>query len=1266
MQKQRRKRGVVLTSVGLKKLQEARYQVELEENGGDRYTLEELSDRTQLAPFTVAKVLAREEGVDKQTLVLFFRAFNLELDQADYCRPDADREPPETTPATETRCSWGEAIDVSVFFGRTDELAKLDYWILTERCRLVALVGMGGIGKTALSVKLAEQIQDKFEVVIWRSLRNAPLLKEILANWIEFLSDGETDFPDNIAHRISLFIDYLRSSRCLLVLDNVESILGSGDCAGRYRDGYEDYGELFRRVGEASHQSCLILTTREKPKEIAALEGGSLPVRSLQMMGLNFVEGQEIFRAQNYFFGSESDWQTLIRRYAGNPLALRIVATTIRELFNSNISEFLAQGTTVFGDIRDLLDQHFRRLSPLETQIMYWLALNREPVTLAELREDIVAPCTPSKLLEALESLFRRSLIEKAAPTRLKNSGSLFTLQPVVMEYLSEQFIEQCSEEIASDSAALSSSSIQLFKNYALIKATSQDYVRYTQIRLILQPISNQLLYRFGSQFSIKHQLLHILSTLQGKSRIETGYAAGNALNLMSQLQIDLRGLDCSHLTVWQAYLSDVDLHHVNFAHSDLSKSVFAENLENIISVTFSPDAKCLATGDTNGDICLWQVADGQRGLSCKGHAGGILSVAFSPDGKTVASGSYDHTVRLWDVTTGQCLNVLEGHTLWVWSVCWSPDGKTVASGAVDGTIRLWNVATGECLRVLEDSSASILSVAFSPDGHTLVSGSIDHQVRLWDVGIGRCVKVCQGHTRWVWSVAFSPDGKTVASGSEDHTVRLWDVSTAQCVKICQGHTNWIWSVAFSPDGQLLASGSTDHTVKLWDTHTGHCLKTLQGHICWIWSVAFAPQLQGNSPDGYILASSSIDQTIKLWDVATGRCLRTVQGRWSWVRSLAWSPDGQVLASSSYNQGVKLWDTDTGQCLKMLHGHSDTLFNAVLSVSFSPDGRILASGSYDQTVKLWDIETGQCLNTIHGLNGGGWSITFSPIHPDQEDTVGELTDGSDPSPTPPLRGEGLSCSPFPTREGGWGVRFSELASSIREGRGGFLATGSDRTVRLWDITTGQCWKTFEGHSDIVFSVAFSPDGSMLASGSQDTTVRLWNVVTGECLHVLPGHISWVQSVAFSVDGRILASGCSDETIKLWNVATGECIRSWQEDTHGYGIWSIAFSPDGTTLASGGTDQMVRLWDVSTGDCVKVLQGHHHGLFSVAFSPDGQRLASGSRDDSIKLWDVTTGKCLQTLRSNRPYEGMNITGVTGLTDVAIATLKALGAVELSGI
>ena len=1207
VQKQRRKRGVVLTSVGLKKLQEARYQVELEENQGDKYTLEELSDRTQLAPFTVAKVLAAEEGVDKQTLVFFFRAFNLQLDKADYARPGLDVEKPEDTTTPETLTDWGEAIDVSVFFGRTDELAKLEYWILTDSCRLVALVGMGGIGKTALSVKLAEQIQDHFEFVSWRSLRNAPPLKEILAHWIEFISNGQdTNLATNISTQISQLLEYLRSSRCLLVLDNVESILGSGDCAGRYRDGYEDYGELFRRLGEVSHQSCLILTTREKPKEIASLEGGSLPVRSLQLMGLKVVEGRDFFRAQNFFLGTESDWQTLIQRYAGNPLALRIVATTLQELFNNNISEFLAQGTTVFGDIRDLLDQHFHRLSPLEKEIMYWLTLNREPVSLTELREDIVAPISPAKLLEAVESLFRRSLVEKAASTLVEKNRTLFTLQPVVMEYLSEQFIEQVCEELATDVET----STHLFKNYALIKATAKDYVRQTQVRLVLHSVIDKLTYLVGCKNTIKNKLIQLLENLRKKSPLETGYVAGNALNLMNQLQIDVSELDFSHLTVWQAYLSEVNLHQVNFAYSDLSKSVFAEALESISSVAFSPDAKLLATSDTNGTIHLWRVADSKQLLSLKGHKSGVQSVTFSPDGKTLASGGFDHTVRLWDVSTGQCLKILEGNNRWVLSVTFSPDGKTLASGGVDSTVRLWNVTTGQCLNVLQEESEPILSVAFSPDGKTLVSGSTDHKVRLWDVATGRCLKVCEGHTHWIWSVAFSPLppyqallGGIVASGSEDHTIRLWDVATGSCLNTLQGHTNWVWSVAFSPDGQTLASGSADRTVRLWDVSSGQCLKTLQGHTCWVWSIAFAPQPYGNSPDGYLLASSSIDQAVKLWDVDTGCCLRTWQGRTSWVKSVAWSADGQRLASGSFDQGVRLWDIATGQCLKTFLGHS----HAILSVSFSPNGQILASGSYDQTVKLWDIATGQCLKTLPGFVNGCWSVAFS-------------LDGQT------------------------------------------LATGCDRIIKFWDVETGQCLKMLPGHSDVVFSVSFSPDGSMLVSGSEDRTVRLWDITTGQCLQIFEGHSSWVQSVTFSPDGQILASSSTDGTIKLWDIATGCCVRTWEEDTHGYGVWSLAFSPDSQTLASGGTDQMVRLWDVSTGQCLKLLQGHSHGLYSVAFSPDGQMLASGSRDDTIKLWDIKTSDCLKTLRSNRPYEKMNITGVCGLAEATIATLKALGAVD----
>jgi hypothetical protein len=414
--KTRRNRSIILTPQGLKKLQDARHETEIWENDGERHTLEALGERTGLGCGTVAKVLAREKGVDKQTLERFFRAFNLELDKSDYSRPTPDLTQPKST-IIKSRQDWGEAPDVSAFYGRTEELSKLEYWILNERCRLVALLGMGGIGKTSLSVKLAQQIQEQFEVVIWRSLRHAPPIKELLANLIQFLSNQqESDLPETVDGRISRLLDYLRSSRCLLVLGNVEAVLRSGDRAGYYREAYQDYGELLRQVGESPHQSCLVLSSREKPKELASLGGETLPVRSFQLRGLQEVEGQEIFKAKGLFCGTETESRLIIERYAGNPLVLKIVATAIQELFEGNISEFLAQGTAVFGDIRDLLDQQFNRLSDVEKELMYWLAINREPVSLSELREDIVSPVSQSKFLEALESLGRRSLIEKLLP----------------------------------------------------------------------------------------------------------------------------------------------------------------------------------------------------------------------------------------------------------------------------------------------------------------------------------------------------------------------------------------------------------------------------------------------------------------------------------------------------------------------------------------------------------------------------------------------------------------------------------------------------------------------------------------------------------------------------------------------------------------------------------------------------------------------------------------------------------------------------------
>ena len=1058
------------------------------------------------------------------------------------------------------RQDWGEAIDVSVFYGREEELVELARWLVDDRCRLVALLSRGGFGKTALSVKLTQQIAHHFDFVLWRSLQNALPLASLLAECITFFSHQQKiDLPESVGERISLLIHYLRNARCLLVLDNVEAVLEGRSRAGKYLEGYEEYGKLFRWIGETLHQSCLLLTSREKPKEVALLEGNRSPVRTMTLTGLELSACRQIL-ADSDLLGAEAAYDDVIDRYTGNPLALKLVASMIREVFGGDIAAFLKEGTIFFGDIRDLLDQQFRRLSTFEKAILYWLAIARELVGLGDLVEESVPPVPRRKILEALEALRRRSLLERG------EAGAMFTLHPVVMEYVIEHLVEQVAREITSGK-------MKLLLSHCLMKAQTKEYIRYTQSQLILKPVLARLLTLLKSEQVIEQQLMQVLSALRKTLREAQGYGSGNMINLLYQLRGTLRGYDFSGLHIRQAYFVGVDLQDANFAGSSFAQCVFSETFSSIFSVAFSPDGQLLAAGSVNGEVRVWQVADYRQLLALSGHQGWVWSVAFSPGGAHLASGGEDRVVRIWEMSTGQCLTRLQGHTDWIRSVTFSPDGSLLASSSDDGTVRLWQVSTGECLMVLQGAHGRVWSVAFSSDGTRLGSGHEDGMVRVWEVSTGHCFATLQGHTGRVWSVAFSSNGATLASGSNDGTIRLWEVSTGACLTTLQGHTDRVVSVAFSPDGARLASGSDDRMVRLWEVSTGHCFATLQGHTGRVWSVAF-------SPDGARLASGSDDWTVRLWEVRSRQCLMMLQGHDIWITSVAFSPDGSRFAAGSHDRTVKVWEVSTGQCLTTLRGHT----NWVGSVAFSPDGSLLASGSHDKTVRIWEVSTGECLKTLQGHTDFVRSVAFSP-------DSARLASGS-----------------YDTTVRVWEVSRGECLKTLRghtswmgllafSPDGSLLASGNhDQTVGVWEVSTGECLKILQGHTDWVRSVAFSPDGTLLASGCYDRTVRIWEVSTGQCLKTLHGQTDWVESVAFSPDGTLLASGGHNGTVSLWDVSSGTCLRTLH--SHPSRVWAVVFSLDGSTVVSGSEDRTIILWNVRTGECLSMVRNRLYERMNI--------------------------------------------------------------------
>ncbi|MFN6569433.1 NACHT and WD40 repeat domain-containing protein [Dendronalium sp. ChiSLP03b] len=616
---------------------------------------------------------------------------------------------------------------------------------------------------------------------------------------------------------------------------------------------------------------------------------------------------------------------------------------------------------------------------------------------------------------------------------------------------------------------------------------------------------------------------------------------------------------------------------------------------------------------------------------------GNVRSVAFSQNGKVLATGDGDGMVRLWETNTGRELVSCKGHTYWVNSIAFSPNGQILASGSDDRTLRLWNIHTGECLKTLHGHSGRVYSVAFSSDGEILATGSDDQTVRLWNILTGECFQTLQGHTYWVNSVAFSPDGKTLATGSDDQTIRLWNIKTSQYIQTLYGHVSGVRSVAFSPDGETLATGSDDQTIRLWNIKTGECRDILQGHTNRVKTLTF-------SPDGETLATGSDDQTVRLWDIKTSACRNILHKYNSTVSSIAFSPDGEILASGNSDQTVRLWNMKTSECLYVLQGYTNT----VKSVVFSSDGKTLASGGDNQTLQLWDICTGQYLSTLYGHTSWINSVIFSP-------NSEMLVSGSDDKTIRLWNIKTGECINTLLGHTSWinSITFSPNGKTLVSGSG-------DKTIKLWDVKTGECINTLVGHTSWVNSVTCNPNGEILASGSNDQTIRLWNIKTGECLNTLVGHISSITSIFFSFDGKILVSGSNDQTIRLWNIKTSECLNTF----HGHMsvVRYVTLSPNGEMLASSSSDKTVRLWDIKTGECINILLGHTSIVCSVAFSPDGQTLSSSSRDGTIKLWNVITGKCIKTLKSDRAYEGMNITNIIGLTEAEKTRLKALGAVS----
>jgi hypothetical protein len=313
-----------------------------------------------------------------------------------------------------------KAPELKYNYGRTSEIATLKEWILENKTRLITIYGLNGIGKTALTLKLISEIKTEFDYIIYRSLDHLPQLITLKDELKQFFSQSQNPLPE--------IIDYFSSSRCLVIIDDVDNIFQFGNLAGQYLTEYKDYSKFFHKIATSSHQSCLILISSEKPPDIETLEIQNKHTKTLYLQGLG-KDAKAILREKG--LKDEDKWDELIRLYQGHPDWLNIIILTIIEFFNGKVSLFLTDNDDLFlGDIEALLENHLDRLSELENKVIKWLATQDEPVGIPQKPADIEV--SNARFLQIIQSLTRRCLVEKV----LEEEGVKFQLNSLLKVYL--------------------------------------------------------------------------------------------------------------------------------------------------------------------------------------------------------------------------------------------------------------------------------------------------------------------------------------------------------------------------------------------------------------------------------------------------------------------------------------------------------------------------------------------------------------------------------------------------------------------------------------------------------------------------------------------------------------------------------------------------------------------------------------------------------------------------------------------------------------
>jgi WD40 repeat protein len=561
----------------------------------------------------------------------------------------------------------------------------------------------------------------------------------------------------------------------------------------------------------------------------------------------------------------------------------------------------------------------------------------------------------------------------------------------------------------------------------------------------------------------------------------------------------------------------------------------------------------------------------------------------------------------LWHECQSDALGEFYRYPNSTYAVAYSPNGRVLAvAGLIQGFVEIWDVPDRKRIATLQPKEGNL--VAFSPHGDLLATDAGKH-IRLWRTGTWDLVDqlTLPGDIK---DLKFSPDGKQLACMSYSNEVILWEVDQWEIVRRIGGvmPMSYWGALDFSPDGKALAIGDYTHRLQVVDLTSGNTdVDIPEAHSEGITSVAW-------SPNGSIIASGSgfSGGKIQLWDAVSGKSLGALEGHTSWICELTFSTDGLRLYSAGGDQTIRIWDVGKRRCLATLRGSSHEVYGLALS----PDGTTLASACKDGVVAFWDARhrPEEEQPRLIALGTFAWPA-FAPdshvLAVPREGTVGlfNLVTSKEIEQLPAL--------------GTGDVRMVAYSPD-----GTLLVSGSENgEIRVWSCAERRLLRELDGHKEMIFGLYFQENGRELLSVDKKGKAIWWDTVTWETGETFT--VEFAGGGTVSPDGRLLAVG-AESALRWLDARTGESLKTTAGPPHP--IVRVAFSDDGSQVAGVSEYGTASLWNSSSFELVATFNAHMQGAHGVAFSPDGRRLATGggTHRDAIKLWDLSTHRELMTL------------------------------------